>query len=146
MIYTVKTTVGQENLVVEMVAAKVREEGLEVYSALTIPGLRGYVMFEASDEMTLRRAIEGVPKIKGRGLVAGEIKIEEIEPQLEAKHLMGTIKEGMTIEVIQGPFKGEKGRVLRVNTAKEEVTVELLEAAVKIPITIHAGNIKVLKE
>ena len=61
MIYTVKTTVGQENLVVEMVAAKVREEGLDVYSALIILGLRGYVMFEAPDEMTLRRAIEGVP-------------------------------------------------------------------------------------
>jgi transcription antitermination factor NusG len=36
--------------------------------------------------------------------------------------------------------------VLRVNDTKEEVTVELLEAAVKIPVTIKAENIRILKE
>jgi transcription antitermination factor NusG len=32
-----------------------------------------------------------------------------------------------------------------VNQAKEEVTVELLEAAVKIPVTIKAENIKIIQ-
>jgi len=32
----------------------------------------------------------------------------------------------------------------RVNAQKEEVTVELLEAAVKIPVTIKAENIKIM--
>ena len=55
-----------------------------------------------------------------------------------------TLEEGQTIEIIAGPFKGEKAKITRVNAAKEEVTVELLEAAVKIPVTIKAENIKIV--
>ena len=38
--------------------------------------------------------------------------------------------------VIGSTFKGEKAKVLRVDKQKEEVIVELLEAAVPIPITL----------
>ena len=55
-------------------------------------------------------------------------------------------KAGMKVELIAGPFKGEKAKVMRVNDAKEEVTVELLEAAVKIPVTLHAEHIRIIKE
>jgi len=65
---------------------------------------------------------------------------------LEAKPLMQSIKEGDKAEIISGPFKSEKCRILRVNTTKEEVTVELLEAAVKIPLTTKAENIRIIKE
>jgi transcription antitermination factor NusG len=33
-----------------------------------------------------------------------------------------------------------------VNDTKEEVTVELLEAAVKIPVTIRAEHIRILRD
>jgi transcriptional antiterminator NusG len=56
---------------------------------------------------------------------------------------MKTLQEGQQVEIISGPFKGEKAKITRVNQSKEEVTVELLEAAVKIPVTIKAENIKV---
>jgi transcriptional antiterminator NusG len=59
---------------------------------------------------------------------------------------MKSIKEGMNVELIAGPFKGSKAKVLRVNDAKEEVTVELLDEAVKIPVTIHAEHIRIIKE
>ena len=58
---------------------------------------------------------------------------------------MKAIQEGLKVEIISGPSKGEKAKVVRVNQAKEEVTVELLEAAVKIPVTIKAENIKIIQ-
>ncbi|MFH1545041.1 MAG: transcription elongation factor Spt5 [archaeon] len=146
MIFTIRTTAGQESLVVDILSNKVKEEALGIYSLSVIPGLKGYVLIEADSELTVRRAITNTPHIKGKGIIGGEIKIDELSSLLEAKPLMKSIKEGMRVELITGPFKGEKARVLRVNDTKEEVTVELLEAAVKIPITIRAEHIRIIKE
>ncbi len=145
MIYTVRTTVGQEALVADILAAKVQRESLSIYSIAQIPGLKGYVLVEADNELTVRRGITNVSNVKGRGLVSGEVKIEELSNMLEAKPLMQSIKEGDTAELTSGPFKGEKCKILRVNSTKEEVTIELLEAAVKIPITIKAESIRIIK-
>ncbi|HIH16108.1 MAG TPA: transcription elongation factor Spt5 [Candidatus Diapherotrites archaeon] len=146
MIFTVRTTVGQESLVVDILANKIRKEDLNIYSFCVIPGLKGYILVEADNEMTVRRGIANTPHIKGRGIVGGEVKIDELSSLLEAKPLMKSIKAGQKVELITGPFKGEKARVIRVNDTKEEVTVELLEAAVKIPVTIKAEHIRILKE
>jgi len=146
MIFTVRTTVGQESLVVDILSSKIKRENLNIYSISVIPGLKGYVLIEAEDEVTLRRGISNTSHIKGKGIVGGQVKIEELSGLLEAKPLMKSIKEGMKVELIAGPFKGSKAKVLRVNDAKEEVTVELLDEAVKIPVTIHAEHIRIIKE
>jgi transcriptional antiterminator NusG len=146
MIFPVRTTVGQESLVVDIITNKVRNEAMPVYSISVIPGLKGYILIEAENELTVRHAITNTPHIKGQGIVKGAVNIAELESLLEAKPLMKSIEEGAKVELISGPFKGEKARVLRVNDTKEEVTVELLEAVVKIPVTIKAENIRILKE
>jgi len=146
LIFTLRTTVGQESLVVDILSNKIRSDELELYSLCVIPGLKGYVLIEADNELTIRRAIVNTPHIKGKGIVGGEVKIDELSNLLEAKPLMKSIKEGQKVELIAGPFKGEKAKVTRVNPTKEEVTVELLEAAVKIPVTIKAEHIRIIKE
>ena len=146
MIFTLRTTVGQESLVVDILANKIQKDELQVYSLSVIPGLKGYVLIEADNEMTVRRAIVNTPHIKGKGIVGGAVKIDELNSLLEAKPLMKSIKEGQKVELIAGPFKGEKAKVIRVNDVKEEVTVELQEAAVKIPVTIRAEHIRIIKE
>ena len=145
MIFPVRTTVGQEQLVVDILSAKIAKEELNIYSIAVVPGLKGYILIEADNEVTLRRGITDTPHIKGSGIVKGAVNIEELSGLLESKPLMKTLSEGMKVEIISGPFKGEKAKITRVNQAKEEVTVELLEAAVKIPVTIKAENIKVVQ-
>ena len=146
MIFTVRTTVGQESLVVDILGNKIRKEDLNIFSLSVIPGLKGYILIEADNEMTVRRGIANTSHVKGKGIVGGAVKIEELSSLLEAKPLMQSIKADMKVELIAGPFKGEKAKVLRVNDTKEEVTVELLEAAVKIPVTIKAEHIRIIKE
>ena len=145
MIFSIRTTAGQESLVVDMLQKKLENEPLEIYSLAVIPDLKGYVLIEGDSELTVRRAINDIPHIKGKGIVGGNIKLEELSPLLEAKPLMESIRKNAKVKLINGPFKGEKARVVRVNEAKEEVTVELLEAAVKIPLTIKAENIRIEK-
>jgi len=48
------------------------------------------------------------------------------------------------VELISGPFKGEKAVVKRVDKAHEEITMELIEAMVPIPITVKGDNVRVL--
>jgi transcription termination/antitermination protein NusG len=146
MIFTIRTTVGQESLVVDILSNKIKKEDLNIYSLSVIPGLKGYILIEADNEMTIRRGIANTSHVKGRGIVGGEVKIAELEKLLESKPLMKSIKPGLKVELIAGPFKGERAKVIRVNDTKEEVTVELLEAAVKIPVTIHAEHIRIIKE
>ena len=79
MIFSLRTTVGQESLVVDMLKEKLRKEELNVFSLGVIPGLKGYILIEADNEITVRRAITDTPHIKGRGIVGGEIKIKELD-------------------------------------------------------------------
>ena len=144
MIFPVRTTVNQEQMVVDILGAKIAKEDLNIYSIAVVPGLKGYILIEADNEITVRRGITDTPHVRGSGIVKGDVKIEELSEMLEAKPLMKSIKEGMKVEIITGPFKGEKAKITRVNAAKEEVTVELMEAAVKIPVTIKAENIKIV--
>ena len=144
MIFPVRTTVNQEQMVVDILGAKIAREDLNIYSIAVVPGLKGYILIEADNEITVRRGITDTPHVRGSGIVKGEVKIEELSEMLEAKPLMKTLEEGQIVEIISGPFKAEKAKITRVNAQKEEVTVELLEAAVKIPVTIKAENIKIV--
>ena len=55
------------------------------------------------------------------------------------------IKKNDIAEIISGPFKREKCKITRIDKTKEEVVVELLEAAVPIPITLKIDAIKVIR-
>jgi transcriptional antiterminator NusG len=143
MIFPVRTTVGQEQLVVDILSSKISKEELNIYSIAMVPGIKGYILIEADNEITVRRGITDTPHVRGSGIVKSAVNINELSGLLESKPLMKTLQEGQQVEIISGPFKGEKAKITRVNQSKEEVTVELLEAAVKIPVTIKAENIKV---
>ena len=55
------------------------------------------------------------------------------------------IKKNDIVEIISGPFKREKAKISRIDEQKEEVVVELLEAAVPIPVTLKMDSVKVIR-
>ena len=144
MIFTVRTTVGQEPVVMDMLYHKAKSEELSVYSLVEMADLKGYILIETDSKKSAELLIHNVPHIKGGQIVEGNIDVKEITGILESRPLMSSIKQGQTVEIILGPFKGARAKVMRVNIAKEEVIIELFDATVKIPITIKAENIKIL--
>ncbi|MFA5746376.1 MAG: transcription elongation factor Spt5 [archaeon] len=144
MIFTVRTTVGQERVVIDILHHRIKEDGLSVYSLVEMADLKGYILIEADSEKTIELLIHNVPHIKGGQMVTGNINIKEIAGILESRPLMSSIKPGQTVEIILGPFKGSRAKITRVNVAKEEVVIELFDATVKVPITMKAENIKLL--
>jgi len=143
-IYAVRTTVGQEQSVIEMIAAKVYKRQADVRSLLAPLTLKGYVFVEAVDEGAVGEAIMGVPHV--RGIVEGDISLKEIEHFLEPKPAVTGLEKGDIIELIAGPFKGERARVIRLDKVKEEITIELLEATVPIPVTVRGDHVRVVQK
>ncbi len=146
MIWGVRTTAGQERFVAELLAEKAKQmEENPILSIIVPPSqkgtIKGYILVEATDELALRRLIRGTPHAKG--LVKGSIPVSEIEHLLHQEPLMKELKVGQVVKITTGPFKGMRAKILRVDPQKEEVTVELLEATIKIPVTIEAANIVV---
>jgi transcriptional antiterminator NusG len=82
-----------------------------------------------------------VPNIKG--VLPGEIAPDEVKKMIEAKPQIFSITKGDIVEVINGPFKGDRAKVVKIDLEKEEVTIELLEVTVPIPITTKLSWLKV---
>ncbi|MGM0398380.1 MAG: transcription elongation factor Spt5 [Halobacteriota archaeon] len=138
-IYAVKTTASQEQTVASMIAN--REED-EVHAVLAPESLTSYVMVEADGTAVLDRVLEDIPH--ARSVVPGESGIGEVEHFLSPKPDVEGIAEGDIVELIAGPFKGEKAQVQRIDESKDQVTVELYEATVPIPVTVRGDQIRVL--
>lgn len=143
-IYALKTTINQEKAVGDMLAHKAKKHKVGVVAVLSPPELRGYVLIEAYDRDALEKLIKGVPH--ARGLVQGETALSEVEHFLTPKPAVAGIAEGDIVELVAGPFKGERARVQRIDQAKEEITVELFEAMVPIPVTVRGDNVRVLQK
>ncbi|ADC65503.1 NusG antitermination factor [Ferroglobus placidus DSM 10642] len=140
--FVVKTTANQERLVANMMSMVAKKNKANVYSILAPKELKGYVIVEAESTEDLVKSIRGVPHVKG--LVRGEVSFNEIEHFLTPRKAAEQIKEGYTVEIISGPFKGELAVVKRVDEARNEITVELIEAVVSIPITVKADHVRVV--
>ena len=143
-IYALKTTINQEKAVGDMIAHKAKKHKVGVVAVLSPPELRGYVLVEAYDRDALEKLIKGTPH--ARGLVQGETALAEVEHFLTPKPAVAGIAEGDIVELVAGPFKGERARVQRIDAAKEEITVELFEAMVPIPVTVRGDNVRVLQK
>ncbi|EMA39252.1 transcription elongation factor Spt5 [Halococcus hamelinensis] len=137
--YAVKTTASQERTVADMIMN--REES-SVHAALAPESLTSYVMVEADDYAILERVLDEIPH--ARNLVPGESSIAEVEHFLSPKPDVEGIAESDIVELIAGPFKGEKAQVQRIDEGKDQVTVELYEATVPIPVTVRGDQIRVL--
>jgi len=142
MILTLRTTVGRENAVIETLSSRARNMQMNVKSILHPGELKGYVFIEGENN-AIEKVIQGVPHI--RGLIRREVRIEELRKFLETKHIEIKINRGDVVEIIGGPFKNEKGKVVRVDESKGELTLELIQAAVPIPITISIDSVKVIE-
>lgn len=142
-IFALRTTANREDQVLSFVSSNAARKKLGVYSVIAPHGMRGYIFVEAQDRHEAEQAAFGVPYAKG--LLPNEIDYKEIEHMLEQVKKEVNIQKNDIAEILSGPFKREKCKITRIDKAKEEVVVELLEAAVPIPITLKIDAVKVIR-
>ena len=140
----IKTSRGYEREVADTLLARAEEKPDVVFAMLVPSALRGYVFAEGMSFEGVHEMLKGIRK--ARGLVAGETTLKEVEPLLVPQITVEGFVEGAIVELISGPFKGEKARVKRIDQAKEEITVELIEAVVPIPVTVRGDHVRMLEK
>lgn len=142
-IFSLRTTANREDQVMDFVASNVLRKKMAVYSLIKPHGMRGYIFVEAETRTDAEQACFDVPY--ARGILPHHVEYAEIEHMLEQVKVQMNIKKNDIVEIISGPFKRENAKVTRIDQQKEEVVVELLEAAVPIPITVKMDAIRVIR-
>jgi len=143
MIYVVKTVVGRENITAETIAAKAKTENLKIFSVLHPEEIKGYVFVEG-DVDDVEKSIQNIPHI--RGFIKTPVKLDDIKRFLKPREAEIELNVGDIVEVVGGPFKGEKGKVVRYNKIKHECTIEMIDVTVPIPLTVSVELVKILEK
>lgn len=143
-IFAVRTTANREEQVMDFIGSNAKKKKLEIYALVHPHGMRGYIFVEAKSRLDAEQAAFKVPY--ARGVLPNNINYDEIDHMLEAtKKTELNIQKNDIVEIIAGPFRREQAKISRIDKTKEEVVVELLEAAVPIPITIRMDSVKVIR-
>lgn len=126
-----------------MLADKAKVEDLPIAAILAPIELKGYIIIETAAPHAVDQLIRGMRHTRER--VQGLVDPAEVEHYLETRPVVEGLEVGALVEVVAGPFRGMKAKIVRVDVSKEEVTVELLEATFTLPITVHADYVRELK-
>ncbi|MCW6159629.1 MAG: transcription elongation factor Spt5 [Candidatus Micrarchaeales archaeon] len=140
----VKVTSGQERIAANMLQNKASKVDLPIYSIIVVDGMRGYIIIEAEDELSCRQFITKEHNVKG--MLGKSLSEDEINKLIQVKTFAQDIEKGDTVEFTTGPFKGYKAKVLKVDELKNDITVELMDVVVPIPITTKMNTAKVISK
>ncbi len=139
-IYALKTSVGQERNVARLLARKAKMPGVDILSILVPESLKGYILVESETKIDLRNPNLKVQHLRGVVEGKGGITFDEAKRFLKPEPIISSIQKGSIVELISGPFKGERAKVVRIDESREEVVLELIEAAVPIPVILIEGG------
>ena len=153
-LYILKTSIGQEQNVAMEIRARLSGTGSlkeiqdQIFGVLSPHFMRGYIFVEASalhhvEKLIGRVGVSTTPMKNCRKVLDGESPLGDVLPYLEPKAATAGIEEGCIVEIHGGAFRGQSARVTRVTESKEEVTVELFEAAVPVALTVRADQVRV---
>ena len=141
-LFAVRTTGGQEKIVMRLLEARIKMEKINIQAVLLLSDLKGYVVIEARDPPSMFNAIDGIRHVRGQ--LRGELTYNEIDKYLVKKSTVSELAVDNTVEIIAGPFKGMKATITRVDKEKEEATVVLLDASYQLPVTVDANYLKLV--
>jgi len=142
-IFSIKTQVGKEQNTADLINSRSGKSKISIPSILVTPELRGYIFLESYNKERIKEMIKTVSY--ARNILEGDIPIEQIEHFLVPASAVAKITEGDVVEMVSGPFRGETAKVTHIDDTKEEITVELFESVVPIPITVRGEQVRVIK-
>lgn len=142
--YAVVVKSGKEDLIAEILYHESKRRNYEIYSVVAIPGLKGFIFVEAKNSLEVQRAVLGIASVKK--VLPEEVDIKEIEKYFEEEVKVEDIKQGYIVEILMGALKGARGRVVKIDEKKKELTVELIDVPVPVNITLPINGVKVIEK
>jgi transcriptional antiterminator NusG len=140
--FAIRITGGQERVVANILHTKITTKKLKIFSILALENFKGYIIVEAPDANIAYEALSGVRHVRGQ--IRGELPFKDIEGYLVKKPVVSDLSIDNMVEVVAGPFKSMKAKVIRVDHEKQEATVVLLDSPYQIPVTVDANFLRKL--
>jgi transcriptional antiterminator NusG len=138
--FAIRITGGQERVVANILHNKITTKKLKIFSILVLDNFKGYIIVEAPDANVAYDALSGVRHVRGQ--IRGELPFKDIEGYLVKKPVVTDLSIDNMVEVVAGPFKSMKAKVIRVDYEKQEATVVLLDSPYQIPVTVDANYLR----
>jgi len=139
--FVVRVSGGQESLIASTLQTKLASKEITgIFSVIFLDNFKGYVIVEALDSHAAYEAMHGIRHIRGQ--IRGELPFKDIEGYLIKKPVVTELTIDDTVEIIAGPFKSMKAKIMRVDYEKQEATVVLLDSPYQIPVTVDANYLK----
>ena len=135
---------GQERSLARMTELKAKKEGSGIFAILIPDTLPGYCFIEGVSQMEIENSLSQVRVISSRAVGSSDVPIDELISLLNPRPSIEGLEEGDTVEIIDGPFKGFKAKLTRIEDASQEITAELLDSTMALPVRIHADYVKKL--
>ncbi len=142
--FAAKTTKGQELNVSLLIKNRALSKKLPLYSIIIPSRPKGYIIFEVPKASVIDLLIRDLRHVKGR--VKGTISLQDVERMVKPKATVELLTPGCEVEVIAGPLRGSRGKVVQINKAKNEVVLQIYEATYPLRVTIPGEQIRPIKE
>ena len=141
--YAMRVTAGQEENVIAVASLRIRTQGIPIRSLLAPPGIKGIIIVEADNIGTLNTTLSGIRHVKK--IIYGNVDPEEVRDLITLEEKVVEYGVGDLVEVVSGPFKDMKGKVVRAERDKREVVIEFLDATFTLPVTITTDMLRKAK-
>lgn len=144
MIYTYRITSGQEHIVLDMLINKAEKMKDTVGAIILFPEVKGYIFIETTDLSTAKALAQGIRHIKS--MITKPVELDEMTKLVQEGIQSVKLGKGDIIEFTSGPFKGERGKIIRMDETKDTITVELMDVAVSVPVTAKISTVKIIQK
>jgi len=138
--YVVRVVGGQEKSVAMSLMKKVELQKLPVYSIIVNDKMKGYLIIEAENPGAVGRLISDVKNVRSQ--LPGVLSNADIQSMIKVNKVEISFNPNDVVEVINGPFKGMKAKIVRFDKDKREASITLLDTPVQIQVTIDASYLK----
>ena len=141
-IFIVRVKNGKEKATALAFKEKSEFKKRKISTVLCIENVMGYIFVEG-EKHDIEQTCSELNMF--RAMILGKTTLEDLNKHLEPKPTIQGIKVGDIVEITSGPFKGSRAKISVITVTREEITVELLDSRITIPIVIHADYVRKLE-
>lgn len=138
--FAVKVTRAQELNVAMMIENRAKRENIPLYAIIGPSRPGGFLVLETTMASFADRLIRDIRHARRR--VKGMLSQNEIELMIKPKPTIEAFVPGMEIEVIAGPLKGSKGKIVDIIKSRNEIVLTIYEASYPLKVTVPAEYVK----
>ena len=140
-VFTVRTRIRSERSVGETIEKRAKSQDVDIGNIQYPAILNGYIFVECESREKLKRLIKNIRN--AQGLLNGETTFDEISKYVKSPKKDKRLYEGTHVEITDGQFKGEHAIIQHVNERTNELTLELVDEILKIPIVMPSTRVKI---